>query len=74
MHKQSRQRRSDHALSYSLAEWCEAEGICLAMFYKLRKQGKAPATYNVGSRVRISADADAEWRRQRETEAAASGA
>jgi hypothetical protein len=38
------------------------------MFYKLGP--RAPKTHNVGTSRRISAEADAEWLRQREEEAA----
>ena len=40
------------------------------MFYKLREKGKAPRTHRAGVKHLISPDADAEWLRAREAEAA----
>ncbi len=40
------------------------------MYYKLRKLGKAPLTYDAGG-PRISDEADARWLREREAEAQA---
>jgi hypothetical protein len=36
------------------------------MFYKLKPQGLMPVTFNVGTRVLISREAAAAWRRARE--------
>ena len=46
--------------SYTINEFCTAERISRAMFYKLRAAGKGP---------RISHEARIEWRRQLEAEA-----
>jgi hypothetical protein len=51
----------------SIDEFCIAHGISRAMFYKIRKQGRAPRIMTVGSRQLISDEAAAEWRRQMET-------
>ena len=58
---------------YSVAEFCARHRISVQLFYKLKPQGLMPATFNVGTRVLISREAAAAWRRARETEAQADG-
>jgi hypothetical protein len=43
------------------------------LFYKLKPQGLMPVTFHVGTRVLISREAAAAWRRARETKAQADG-
>ena len=52
--------------AFSIDEFCIAHRISRAMFYKIRKQGRAPRIMTVGSRQLISGEAAAEWRRQME--------
>ncbi len=53
--------------AYSIAEFCESHGgITRQFFYKLQTQGKAPRIMRVGSRVLISAEAAADWRKEME--------
>jgi predicted DNA-binding transcriptional regulator AlpA len=47
-------------------EFCLAHRICRATFYNLQKQSQAPAIMRVGSRVLISRESAAEWRRRME--------
>jgi predicted DNA-binding transcriptional regulator AlpA len=56
--------------SFTIAEFCAAEKISRAFFYKLQSQGNAPRTYPLGSNRRISREALSAWRTARETEAA----
>jgi hypothetical protein len=56
--------------SYTIEEFCKAERISRAMYYKLARMGKAPRHFNVGAAVRISPEARLEWRREREAETA----
>jgi len=56
--------------SFTLSEWCKHRRISKAMLYKLLAQGLGPATYFVGSRRYVSAQADAAWLASREAEAA----
>ncbi|SDK28479.1 MULTISPECIES: helix-turn-helix transcriptional regulator [Bradyrhizobium] len=56
--------------SFTIKEFCAAEKISRAFFYKLDKQGKAPQTYPLGSNRRISRDAHVAWRTARQNEAA----
>src|SRR6188508_1498698 len=56
---------------YSISQFCTAHGnICRASYYNMKKAGKGPREMRVGSRVLISEEAAAEWRRAREAEAA----
>jgi predicted DNA-binding transcriptional regulator AlpA len=55
--------------AFSIAEFCASHGISKSTFHKLRRDGKAPRVMRVGSRVLISIEAAAEWRRERELEA-----
>jgi predicted DNA-binding transcriptional regulator AlpA len=58
--------------SFTIAEFCQHNGISISFFYKLAKQGKAPATMRIGKRRRmISADANAAWVASQESAAAA---
>ncbi len=56
--------------SFTIDEFCAAEKISRAFFYKLKLQGKVPQTYLIGSNRRISRDAYRAWRSARENEAA----
>ncbi len=54
--------------AFSIGEFCARHGpISRAFYYVLRKDGKAPREMRVGGRVLISAEAAAQWRRDRET-------
>jgi hypothetical protein len=50
--------------------FCRRHQICRATYYNLKKQGKGPRVMRVGSRDRITEEADADWVREREAEAA----
>jgi hypothetical protein len=56
--------------SFSIAEWCRHRRVSVSFFYKMRAEGWGPKTMAVGSRETISAEADAQWCRERETAAA----
>ena len=62
---------SDEADAFSLVRFCRRHGISVQMFYKLSSRGLAPRTFNVGTRVLVSREAAAEWRRDREAASAA---
>jgi len=49
-------------------EFCRDNGLSRPMFYKLRRQGKAPRITKVGKLTRVSAEAAAEWRSRMERE------
>jgi hypothetical protein len=56
--------------SFTIREWCEHRRVSVSMYYKLKAQGKAPATLPVGRHKTITAEADAAWARDRQAEAA----
>lgn len=58
---------TDEADAYSVAEFCRRHGISIQLFYKLKNQ--MPLTFRVGTRVLISREAAAAWRREREAAA-----
>ena len=60
---------ADHADAYSVDEFCARHRISPQLFYKLKPQGLMPVTFNVGTRVLISREAAAAWRRARENAA-----
>ena len=62
----SRSNAADHADAYSIDEFCARHRISPQLFYKLKPQGLMPVTFNVGTRVLISREAAAAWRRERE--------
>jgi predicted DNA-binding transcriptional regulator AlpA len=57
----------------SIAEFCAANGIGKTTFFKLRQEGEAPRTMQVGSRVLITAKAAKDWREERERAAQTQG-
>lgn len=56
---------------WSIKEWCSRRGIGRSSFYELDKIGKAPITLYLLKRRIITAEADEQWRREREAEALA---
>jgi hypothetical protein len=62
---------ADDADAYSVDEFCARHRISPQLFYKLKPKGLMPLTFNVGTRVLISKEAAAAWRRERETAAQA---
>jgi predicted DNA-binding transcriptional regulator AlpA len=58
-------------LAYSVSEFCALHGISRSAFYKSLNAGLAPKLMRVGSRILISREAAAEWRRAREQAEAA---
>ena len=62
---------ANDADAYSVQEFCARHSISPQLFYKLKPQGLMPVTFNVGTRVLISKEAAAAWRREREQATAA---
>jgi hypothetical protein len=54
---------ADEADAFTVNEFCTRHRISVQLFYKNRKQ--MPRTFNVGTRVLISKEAAAAWRRER---------
>jgi hypothetical protein len=55
---------ADVADAFTVSEFCARHRISVQLFYKNRKQ--MPRTFKVGTRVLISKEAAAAWRRERE--------
>jgi predicted DNA-binding transcriptional regulator AlpA len=53
--------------SFSIMEFCQKHGLSRSLFYKLLDSGEGPRVMRVGSRIMISKEAAADWRRARET-------
>jgi predicted DNA-binding transcriptional regulator AlpA len=51
---------------YTLQEFCHSHRLSRSAFYDLAREGLAPRTFRIGNAVRITAEAAAEWRAQRE--------
>jgi len=58
---------ADDADAFSVKEFCRRNRISVQLFYKNRNQ--MPRTFHVGTRVLISREAAAAWRRARENAA-----
>ena len=52
--------------AYTIAEFCEAHRISEQMYFKLKRLGLQPRETYVGTRVLISMESAAEWRRAAE--------
>lgn len=53
--------------SLTIDEFCKSEKISRAHYFNLRDRGEAPREMRIGRCVRISPEARAAWRRERET-------
>ena len=56
---------TSHA-AMSIRQFCREHGITSPTYYKLREQGLGPKEMRMGTLVRISQEAAAEWRKARE--------
>ena len=54
--------------AYSVAEFCRQHSISRALFYKLRKEDKAPQTMRVGRRTLVSQESASLWRKAMEVQ------
>jgi predicted DNA-binding transcriptional regulator AlpA len=52
--------------AFSILEFCARHGMSRSAFYNSLKAGQGPRVMKVGSRVMVSREAAAEWRRERE--------
>ncbi len=59
---------SDEKGADSISNFCKAHDFSRAMYYILKKQGRAPQTFRIGRRELISKESSAKWRRDREAE------
>ena len=59
-----------HATAFSIREFCAAHRISESLYFKIWEKGLGPREARVATRVIITQEAAADWRRQRETTAA----
>jgi predicted DNA-binding transcriptional regulator AlpA len=59
---------TSHRALFSLDEFCLGHGISRGLFYKLQRQGRAPAVIKLGARTMISAESAAAWRQRMQDE------
>jgi predicted DNA-binding transcriptional regulator AlpA len=52
--------------AFTIKEFCQAHGISVPFYYELKKSKHGPAEMRMGCMVRISREAAAAWRRDRE--------
>jgi hypothetical protein len=52
--------------AYTIDEFCRAHRFSRAQYFNIKKEGKGPREMRVGTRVIISKEAAADWRRERE--------
>jgi hypothetical protein len=64
--KRSKHRKPEHA--DTIPSFCESEAISESTYYKLKRLGKGPREMLIEGSVRISPEAKADWRREREAE------
>jgi hypothetical protein len=62
------------AAAFTIAEFCRAHRISQSMYFKMRNLGLGPREMAVGRRTLISIEAAADWRREREADAATEAA
>ena len=56
--------------SFTLTEWCTIRKVSRSKFYELDAEGKAPRSHYAGVKRLIGPEADRDWLREREAEAA----
>jgi predicted DNA-binding transcriptional regulator AlpA len=52
--------------AFTIPQFCDAHGFSRAHFFNIQSRGEGPRVMHVGSRVLISKEAAADWRRARE--------
>jgi hypothetical protein len=62
----------DAADCFTICEFCSRHRISERLYYLLREQGRGPAELRLGTKVLISKEAAARWRRAIEAEAVGS--
>jgi hypothetical protein len=61
-------RRGD---AHTIPSFCVSNRISESLYYKLKRQGKGAREIEVGDRILITEEAEADWRREREAETTA---
>jgi hypothetical protein len=66
MSEQSLGRQGVAPAAYTVDEFCEAHRLSRSKLYQLWDAGIGPRKMNVDKKVRITVEAAADWRRERE--------
>jgi hypothetical protein len=53
---------------HSIESFCISNGISLTTYFALKREHKGPREMKVGKRILITPEAEAEWRRERESD------
>ena len=62
-------RPGDAETAFTITEWCKRNSVSRRTYYNLQKAGQGPRLMQVLGVNRISVEADADWRREREAAA-----
>jgi hypothetical protein len=54
--------------AHTILSFCKSNAISESLFYSLKRQGKGPREIDLGGRILITREAEADWRREREAE------
>ncbi len=60
--------------AFTIAEFCDAHRISRSKLYQLFDEGTGPRVMRVGVKLLITAEAAAEWRREREAQSKSAAA
>jgi predicted DNA-binding transcriptional regulator AlpA len=66
--KRSERRGPNDA--HTIPSFCKSNAISESLFYSLKRQGKGPREIDLGGRILITREAEADWRLEREAETA----
>jgi hypothetical protein len=63
-----RKRSGNPSDLHTIEDFCERNRISEAMYFKLKRLGKAPREMKLGKKILITPEAETDWRREREAE------
>jgi len=66
--KRSKRRKPGDA--HTIPSFCESNAISISTYYGLKRQNRGPREIEIGGRIIISPEAEADWRREQEAETA----
>jgi predicted DNA-binding transcriptional regulator AlpA len=61
-------------VAFTIAEFCETHRLSRSKLYQMWNAGTGPRKMQIGSKILISVEAAADWRREREAASAAEAA
>jgi hypothetical protein len=65
---QKRSKRRKPSDAHTIPSFCESNAISESFYFKLRREGRGPREMKIDRITRISPEAEADWRREREAE------